>query len=243
MIFGPMSGELDDDQILDAYPWPEQGTWVRAMMVTTLDGAAAGPDGLSGSISGTADGAVFDAVRRLADAVLVGAGTLRSERYGPLKAKPEDQARRAAAGQAPAPVLVFVSASLDLPWDEPVFAESSCTPIVVTGLAATADRLAEAERHCDVVRLDVERFDPAAVIAELERRGLRHIVCEGGPTLLHEIVAAGLCDEADITVSPMFAGTSRTPRSPVLEAVSQLTLAQVIAADSFLMARYLRPTS
>ena len=55
------------------------------MMVTTLDGAAAGPDGLSGSISGEADKLVFDAVRREADAVLIGAGTMRAERYGPFR--------------------------------------------------------------------------------------------------------------------------------------------------------------
>ena len=70
MIYGPTPGDLDDDQVRDAYPWPDHGRWVRAMMVTTLDGAAAGPDGLSGSISSDVDRAVFDAVRRL-----VAAGT------------------------------------------------------------------------------------------------------------------------------------------------------------------------
>ena len=100
MITGPMTGSLDDEQVLASYPWPVDGRWVRAMMVTTLDGAAAGPDGLSGSISSSVDKQVFDAVRRLADAVLVGAGTIRAEGYGPMRAKPADQQRRAAAGQA-----------------------------------------------------------------------------------------------------------------------------------------------
>ena len=82
-------GALTDEQVVAAYPWPAGRRWVRAMMVTTLDGAAAGPDGLSGSISGDADQAVFAAVRRHADAVLIGAGTLRAERYKPMLARKE----------------------------------------------------------------------------------------------------------------------------------------------------------
>ena len=63
MVLGPTRGPLDDEQVVAAYPWPDDGRWVRAMMVTTLDGAAVGPDSLSGSISGDADRRVFDAVR------------------------------------------------------------------------------------------------------------------------------------------------------------------------------------
>src|SRR3954467_87 len=109
MILGGAEGALTDADVLAAYPWPEGRRWVRAMMVTTLDGAAAGPDGLSGSISGEADKAVFDAVRREADAVIIGAGTMRAERYGPFR----NRAR-----------LAIVTRSLDLPWDEAVFHES-----------------------------------------------------------------------------------------------------------------------
>ena len=99
---GPSAG-LSDDDVRDAYPWPDLASerrWVRAMMVTTLDGAAAGPDGLSGSISSSVDKAVFHAVRRLAGAVLVGAGTVRAEGYGPLRAAEADAEVRAAAGLA-----------------------------------------------------------------------------------------------------------------------------------------------
>jgi Pyrimidine reductase, riboflavin biosynthesis len=73
------------------------------MMVMTLDGATTGPDGLSGTISGAADKRVFMETRRLSDAVLVGAGTIRAERYRPMLAKPEWQEARQAAGLAAAP--------------------------------------------------------------------------------------------------------------------------------------------
>jgi riboflavin biosynthesis pyrimidine reductase len=239
MILGPSTGEIGDDEVVDAYPWPASGRWVRAMMVTTLDGAAAGPDGLSGSISSAVDRAVFDAVRRLADAVLIGAGTMRAERYGPMRAQEADAGRRTHEGQAPAPVLAIVSGSLDLPWDEAVFMESAVAPIVLTGPESDPDRLATAREHADVVVLP--DLAASTLVSTLTDRGLDRIVCEGGPTLLQALVRADLLDEADITVSPVFAGTDRTPRTNGLETTARLRLAHVITADSFLMVRYVRP--
>ncbi len=237
---GPHSGRIDDDQVLAAYPWPNGRRWVRAMMVTTLDGAAAGPDGLSGSISSDVDRAVFDAVRRLAEVVLVGAGTIRSERYGPMVAKPEDAAARAQQGSAPAPVLAVVSPSLDLPWEEAMFAESTIRPIVATLASADPGRLQVARQHADVVVLPGDELDVEAVLAALEARGLRRVVCEGGPTLLAALAAAELVDEADISISPMLAGGEHSSRAPGLASPNRFDLVHVIAGDGFLMNRYVR---
>src|SRR5690349_3010763 len=123
---GEPGGELTEDDVVAAYPWPEGRRWVRAMMVTTLDGAAVGPDGLSGSIPGEADRLVFDAVRREADVVLIGAGTMRAERYGPFR----NRAR-----------LAIVSRSLDLPWDEKVFTASRERPLVLTSAGSDTSRV------------------------------------------------------------------------------------------------------
>ncbi len=233
-------GALTDEQVVAAYPWPASRRWVRAMMVTTLDGAAAGPDGLSGSISGDADQAVFAAVRRHADAVLIGAGTLRAERYKPMLARKDDAEARREAGLATAPRLVIVSGSLELPWSEPVFSESELPPLILTGTNADPAALARVPETCEVVTLAGDTLDAAAILGAMEERGLRRIVCEGGPTLLHELVAAGLLDEADITVSPVFTGTNMSPHTPGLRDVAEFELAQVLTADGFLMARYLR---
>lgn len=241
MVFPAPPRALDPDELLDAYPWPDEGQWVRAMMVTTLDGAAAGPNGLSGSISSTVDGDVFDSVRRLADVVLVGAATLRAERYGPMRAPAADAERRRRAGQAPAPRLVVVSGSLDLPWELPVWAESTLTPLVLTGPAPDPEALATARQHAEVLTLP--GLAPAALLAVLAGRGLRRVVCEGGPSLLEAVVAADLLDEADITVSPVFAGTATSPRTRGLEEVARFTLAHLLTAESFLMARYVRTTA
>ncbi|MFT4299998.1 MAG: dihydrofolate reductase family protein [Aeromicrobium sp.] len=232
----PPGRPLDADEVATAYPWPE-GTWVRAMMVTTLDGAAAGPDGLSGSVSSTADRAVFDAVRRFADAVLVGSHTLRAEEYSPMRAKPADAERRRAAGQLPAPTLAVVSGSLDLPWELPVWAESAQRPLVLTGAGADAGRLAAAREHAEVVVLP--EVSPRGIVDALAGCGLPRIVCEGGPNLLRDLVAARMVDEADITVSPVFAGTGQSPTTAVLPEVVRADLVHLLAADGFLMARYL----
>ena len=222
MILGPTAGELTADEVVAAYPWPADGRerWVRAMMVTTLDGAAAGPDGLSGSISGEADKLVFDAVRREADAVLIGAGTMRAERYGPFK----NRAR-----------LAIVSRSLDLPWDEAVFTESARPPLILTSKDADTSVVPDT---CEVVIVD---GGPGGLIEALEQRGCTRIVCEGGPTLLRDLVAAGLLDEADITVSPTFTGTAHSPetREPAPRSWTS-ELEQVLTADGFLMGRYVR---
>ena len=240
MISGPRRGNLSDDDVRDVYAWPESGRWVRATMVTTLDGAAAGPDGLSGSISAEVDKAVFNAIRRLADVVLVGAGTLRAERYGPMRAKPADAEQRAADGQAPAPVLAIVSGSLDLDWDDAVFSESSERPIIFAGSEAEPARIAAARHRCDVVVSDTARVDVGEILDVLDQRGLRRIICEGGPTLLESLVAADLLDEADITISPLFAGTSQTPRTTGLSNTVGFELQHVLSTESFLMTRYVR---
>jgi riboflavin biosynthesis pyrimidine reductase len=240
MVVGPSPGPLDADGAVAAYPWPEGRRWVRANMVMTLDGAAAGPDGRSRSISSPGDRVVFNAIRRMAEVVLVGAETIRAERYAPMRRDEGEQRRRTSLGLSPAPVVTVVSLSLDLPWDEPLFASSTVSPLVLTAEAADPDRVAQARRHADVVVLPGDRVHPADALAALEERGLRRVVCEGGPRLLAELVEADLLDEADITFSPAFVGTSASPRTPLMDVPADFTLAHVIRDGAFLVNRYVR---
>jgi riboflavin biosynthesis pyrimidine reductase len=244
MIWGPHRGEADDEAVLAAYPWPDEGPWVRAMMVTTLDGAAAGPDGLSGSISGEADKTVFRAVRRRADAVLVGAGTIRAESYGAMTARPADAEARADAGQRLAPVLAVVSPSLDLPWHTEAFTSSDEVPLVLTVAAPPSAALAAARgARAEVVHAPGDDVAPDWIVETLLARGLRRVVCEGGPKLLEAMVGAGLVDEADITVSPTFAGHAHVSPTDGLAEVATYELRHVLTADGFLMNRYVRPAA
>src|SRR5450830_771156 len=102
---------------LYAHPGPGAGrtAWVRANMVTTVDGAATGPDHLSGSINNAADHRVFEVLRAAADVVLIGAGTARAERYRSLGVPDALAAGRAARGQPAGLELAVVSASGVLP--------------------------------------------------------------------------------------------------------------------------------
>ena len=187
--------EADDD-----YPWPA-GRWVRALFVMALDGAAAGADGRSGSISGPADRRVLGTVRRWSDAVVVGAATMRAERYNPMKVSESVAAQRLAAGRQAAPRLVIVSASLDLPWADPAYAESMVPPLLVTVASAPADALARVPSTCEVLVAPGERVDPMWLREQLVDRGMERIVCEGGRSLLAEFARAGAVDEWALSVS------------------------------------------
>ena len=188
------------NDLASRYPWPA-GRWVRAMMVMGLDGATVGPDGGSRSLSGPADLAALLAIRSHCDAVVIGAETLRVERYKPFRAKPEWQASRAAEGLGVAPCLVVVSASLKLPWEEAVFSESALTPVVVTVAGHDVAWLDRARAHAEVIVSPGPQVDPAWLLDELYARGLRRIVCEGGRGLLAAFADAGVIDEWDVTIS------------------------------------------
>ncbi|NDG95016.1 MAG: pyrimidine reductase family protein [Actinobacteria bacterium] len=227
------------------YPWPE-GPWLRSMMVMTLDGATVGPDGLSGSISGAADKRVFMETRRLSDAIVVGAGTIRAERYRPMVAKPEWQDARADAGLARAVQVVIVSGRLDLPWDEPLFSDSTLPVIVVTSESADTRQLAVANDHAQVWQIGATSVDLRAMVSALHERGLRRLVCEGGEALLDGLVREELVDEMDVTISPMLAGAGyladpgAEARLPGTNDLSRFSLAHQFVEDEFTFCRFVR---
>ncbi len=238
MLLGSHSGPMSPDDLAAAYPWPVGQTWVRAMMVLTLDGASTGADGLSGSISSAGDKKVFAETRRLSDVVLVGAGTIRAEHYKPFRAKPEAAAERASLGLDVAPLLVIVSASLHLPWSDPVFSESAIRPLVLTVENCDGAALATAHQHADVAVLPGTRVDPVVVLDHLRARGLLRIVCEGGPHLLSEMSHAKVIDEADITVAPLIVGGGQKVTGTPMFEPDRFRLAHSIAEDGYLFNRY-----
>lgn len=177
--------------------------WVLANMVGGLDGSAA-VGGRVGTLSGGADTELFRRMRTLADVVLVGAETVRRERYGPVRLPGPDRDARVAAGRPPVPPIAVVSRSLSIDWSLPMF--TAPRPIVVTAAGADAGRAAEAACHADVVVAGDERVDVRRAVDRLAERGHRVVLCEGGPTLLGEVVAAGLLDELCLTLSPVLGG-------------------------------------
>lgn len=221
-----MSQEPQGDYPQADYPWPD-GPWVRALFVTALDGAYAGADGRSGSISGPADRRVLAAVRRWSDAVVVGAATMRVERYTPMRVGDDVASERVARGLAPAPRLVIISGSLDLPWSDPVYSESTLPPLIVTGQRSAADVLGRVPQTCELLIAPGDRVEPTWLRASLIDLGLSRIVCEGGRTLLDEFARAGIVDEWALTVSGIGVGGRFAPVSARCE-------------DEFVFTRFIR---
>ncbi|HKA67540.1 MAG TPA: dihydrofolate reductase family protein [Actinomycetes bacterium] len=226
------------------YPALQPGAhWLRANMISSVDGAAIDELGGSRALSGPADRRVLSALRRLADVIVVGAGTVRADpgAYRPVRPNPAVRQRRRARGQAEVPVIAIVTASLDLDLAGEPFRDGR--PLLVTATSAPPERLTGASEVADVVIAGAgSRPDPAAMVRELVGRGLSRILCEGGPRLLGAITAAGLLDELCLTISPELAGPEL--RSRILagadsgSAARPLRLAHLLEEDGFLFARY-----
>jgi riboflavin biosynthesis pyrimidine reductase len=247
MLLPTFRADLDDDALDAAYAWPDEAHWLRANMVSTVDGAARSPEGLSHGISSDADRAVFGRLRALADVVLAGAATVREEGYRPAKVKPRYTDQRRVAHQTPVPAIALVSCSLAVDLSSPLFTEATVPTIVITCAAsdkATRDRVAET---AEVLIHGDDDVDLVAAVTALQERGLGRVHCEGGPHLLAQLTAAGLLDELLLSVSPVLAGggydahndISRILTGAVLPAgLHPLRLDQLLEEDGSLFLRY-----
>ncbi len=220
---------------------PSGRPWLLADFIASADGSVT-VDGRSGPLGGPGDKAVFRALRHVADAVLVGAGTVRAEGYGPVRPPPEVQEQRRSRGQAAVPPIVVVSRSLQLDWRSRLFTGSEARPVVLTCEAAGDEARAHAAEVADVVVAGDDSVDPGAGLAALAERGADIVCCEGGPTLFGDLAAAGLVDELCLSVAPTLVGGSgpRVIEGAALDPPTGLRLAHVLEEDGFLFLRYLR---
>ncbi|MGV9994790.1 pyrimidine reductase family protein [Streptomyces sp. NPDC003374] len=235
-------------ELAAAYAYPERGPggrepWLRANMVSTLDGAAQ-HEGRSQPISSAADMRIFGTLRALADVVVVGAQTVRQEGYRPARARQEFAALREAAGQGPAPAIAVVTAGLELDFSLPLFTSPLVPTLVLTGAAAAPERIAAAEKAGArvVVAGDGMGVDPARAVRALAGLGHTRLLTEGGPRLLGQLVAAGVLDELCLTLSPMLTAgdAQRIAGGPAVRVPRHFALASLLEEDSFLFARYVR---
>ncbi|MGW2519067.1 pyrimidine reductase family protein [Streptomyces sp. NPDC001617] len=230
-----------------AYPEPTAGgqpvPWLRANMVSTLDGAAQ-HDGKSQPLSNATDMRIFGTLRGLADVVLVGAETVRQEGYRPARARAEFAAEREAAGQAPAPAIAVVTASLDLDFSLPLFTSPQVPTMILTGAAAAPDRIAAAHKAGVrvVIAGDGMGVEPVRAVQALGGLGYTRLLTEGGPRLLGQLVAAGVLDELCVTVSPMLTAgdAQRIAGGPSVPVPQRFSLVSLLEEEGFLFGRYQR---
>jgi riboflavin biosynthesis pyrimidine reductase len=155
--------------------------------------------------------------------VLVAAGTVRAEHYGPLGL----------------PVAV-VSRSCRLDWDSEFFTAATAQPLVITVEdAAAADRKKAAD-VAEVIVAGERDVDLAVALSALAERGFTQVLAEGGPTLNGQLAAAGLLDEVCLTLSPLLVGgdAKRILSGPGLPGGQHWRLCSLCEQDGFLFLRY-----
>jgi riboflavin-specific deaminase-like protein len=239
LIFGPDGGDfrtLGETDLIELYryPAPEGRGWVRSNFVMSLDGSVQGPDGRSGSINTESDHHVFALQRALADAVLVGANTVRSEGYRAIDLEPWQLKIREQEGLAPYPVLVIISASADL---DPMIATPvegvGGTVMIITTAGKPPDDL-ERLRTAGITVIEAERtLDLAQIVDQLAGTGFQRLMCEGGPRLHNNLLAADLVDDVSLTLAPVVVGGQglRSTSGAALPVPSSFRLHHVLYAD------------
>lgn len=230
----PHERPLDPDDLHELYqPGAEPG--VRGGFVLSTDGGIAW-DGGSRPLQTPADEAAFHALRAVSDAVVVGAGTVRAEDYGPVRPRPAGRLWREQNGLPAAPTLVVVSRSLDLDPGARCFTTGS---LVVTCAASDPQRRARLAAVTDVVVAGDDEVDLVTALDALHARGLTRLLCEGGPALLTAFAQQDLLDELCLTLTPLLLGRSPQLLSEPLAAPRRLDLVSLVDGDDgVLLARY-----
>ncbi len=237
----PDPGPVTVEQQLDSYrPWEEareDRPYVAVNFAATVDGRAT-IAGVSGPIGSAADTAMLAGLRTRFDAVMIGGGTMRAERYGRPVPSQERRERRERIGLPHDPLMVIVSGRLDLPWDAPMFTEGAGRVLIFTVAEAEPPETATSVR---VVRQN-GAVDLAAALRHLRQEcGIRALLCEGGPRLHAELQAGALVDDLFLTIAPKLVG-GEAPRiiEGELPGVAALELAWLLEENGELFARYSR---
>jgi len=219
----------DIEDLYDLYELPDT-PHLRAGFVQSVDGAIA-VDGSSKPLSGPADRQALRTLRAVADVVLVGAGTARAEDYGPLPLPAELCQRRRAAGRSELPVLAVATRDAEtLDPGSRLFSNDSATVLVLAGAGGGA-----LPDNVDVVVIDPN--DAGSLIRALHDRGLHRVLCEGGPQLFAQLLAADLVDELCLTWSPqLVGGPGLLPVAP--SATRPLALTGLVEDEGVLLTRW-----
>lgn len=244
----PEFAEIALEDVYDGLRLPDGGPGLERAavvlgMVTSVDGAVS-VDGRSGGLGGAADGVAFRRLRDACDAILVGAGTVRAEDYGPPRASPDRAAARVAGGAAPGPQLLVVTARADLHPGARLFRARRDAgvpaPIVVTRELAPPGAVEALRRVAEVVSFGRDEVDLEATLRWCASRGWRRVLCEGGPALAGALLADDLLDEVFVTVAPTLVGgdAGRIVTSPPDIPHADLELIEVHEHGGELLLRY-----
>ncbi|HEX8689497.1 MAG TPA: dihydrofolate reductase family protein [Solirubrobacterales bacterium] len=194
--FGAMVAELLREPPAGRRPY------VACNFIATLDGRAT-VGGSTEPLGFQTDARVLMRMRTFADAVLIGAGTMRVERYDRMLPVPRLRGYREQIGLPEDPLTAIVTQTMDLPWDAGLFTDGHGQVVLATTSSASPPRT---QTEVEVLRYD-GAVDFGSLFAHLHReRGVESISCEGGPTVLHALVVEGLVDDLFLTQNPVLVG-------------------------------------
>ncbi|HEY4828305.1 MAG TPA: dihydrofolate reductase family protein [Solirubrobacteraceae bacterium] len=217
---------------------PSHRPYAVANFVASADGHAAFR-GRSRWLSDDVDRELFHGLREHVDAILVGTGTLRTERYGRLVRDPERRQRRSASGLAPDPLACVFSRSGDIPTDIPLFADASSRIVVFTPIGLDTTGLAA---EVEVVRLDPGELTLTTMMRRLRSSfDVHSLLCEGGPTLFGALLQEDLIDELFLSMAAKLSGGGGAPsitNGPALAELRPLDLLWALELESALYLRY-----
>ena len=172
-------------------------------MIESVDGRGSF-DGRSSALGDAGDKQVFRALRSVCDVVLVGTGTLATEHYGRLVRDADVQAARERHGLAPQPLLCTVTRSGQIPPGIPLLADPDARMVIYSGAAV---ELGDAAASVEVVTVDPSRLSLASALHDLRvRLQQRLVLCEGGPTVLGQLIGYRALDELFLTFAGKLAG-------------------------------------
>jgi riboflavin-specific deaminase-like protein len=225
--------------VYEAYRIRDADRWVRVNMVSSVDGSATDEKGRSGLLGGAGDREVFRTLRAQADAILVGAGTVRAEGYGPHKVREDLAARRLLDGRSQPAAIVVVTRSLDLDLDSELFTDAVTPTVVLTCAAAPEEARAAAARAGRLVVAGDGDVDLQLGLHHLaEEYGWTQVLCEGGPRLNRRLFAAGDVDELCLTIAPALVNGDGPRVVSSLPGRVRLALTHLLTRDGELFCRY-----
>jgi riboflavin biosynthesis pyrimidine reductase len=228
----------DITELASFYADPPDG--VRVNMIFSADGAAAF-GGRAGPLSSQIDQQLLRILRGFADVVLVGAATARAENYGPVQLSETQQAQRHRQGKNTPPPIAVISRTCELP--SRLVSDPSQPALLVTCADSAARHDGTSDQRCGVLVAGEDSVDVALAVALLRTHGLTRVLCEGGPTLLDELVDADIVVEVCVTLAPKLAasqpvGRRRQPSRLALPAA--LRLQHALVYDDYLFLKYRR---
>jgi riboflavin-specific deaminase-like protein len=230
---------IEGVDVYDAYRIADAATSLRVNMVSSVDGSVTDEKGRSGLLGGAGDREVFRTLRAQADAILVGAGTVRAEGYGPHILREDLAARRLRDGRSQPAAIVVVTRSLDLDLSSALFTDAVNPTVVLTCAAAPEEARAAAARAGRVVVAGEGDVDLEAGLRLLrEEHGWAHILCEGGPRLNRRLFAARVVDELCLTIAPALVNGDGPRLVSSLPGRVRLDLVRLLAKEGELFCRY-----